>query len=360
METVTIRVSDAEPGMVTAEDIHSNSMMLLVAQNTSLTERKIARLKLYGIMEFKVYQEEQKQEQDTENLGIVAKKPQNIIQSFKAFRQAFQESTEQLKDIFENVVNSNEQIDSEELLSSVDHVLKESNNGTNVVNMVYYMKSMDNETYMHSINVALICNVFGRWLDLDPEEIDVLTLAGLLHDIGKTKIPEEILRSHDELSAADLVTLKNHTLYGYEILKEKNIDPRIKNVALMHHERNNGSGYPLGLLGKKIDPLAKMVAIVNTFVGMTTMRYGKSGLCPFDVIDLLETEGLHQFDTAYLFTFLERIAQSYIGENVRLSNGMTGEIIMLNSRALSKPIVKVDDTFIDLLKTTNVRVEEII
>ena len=80
VETVTIRVSDAEPGMVTAEDIHSNSMMLLVAQNTSLTERKMARLKFYGILEFKVYQEEQNQEQDTENLGIVANKPQNIIQ----------------------------------------------------------------------------------------------------------------------------------------------------------------------------------------------------------------------------------------------------------------------------------------
>lgn len=361
MKIQTIRINDAEPEMITAEDIYSSSRMLLVAENTALTERKIARLKLYGIMEFKIFiAEDVSEEEVASDLGLVANKPQSIIQSFKAFRQAFSETTQTVKDSIEQIVVQGTDVDTEELLSSVDQVLKETKNGTNIVNMIHYMKALDNETYIHSVNVALICNVFGRWLDLDSEDVDILTLAGLLHDIGKTKVPDEILHSHEELSAADLAILKNHPLYGYEILREKTLDARVKNVALMHHERNNGSGYPLGLLGDKIEPFAKIVAIVNVFVGMTTTRNGKIGLCPFDVIDIFESEGLHQFDTGYLFIFLERIAQSYIGERVRLTNGMQGEIIMLNDRSFSRPIIRVDDMFVDLLKTPNVKIEEII
>ena len=369
MKIVTIRINDAEADMITAEDIYSTSNMLLVGENTALTERKIARLKLYGIMEFKVFVAENQAEEveeievveeDNSNLGIVANKPQSIIQSFKAFRQAFENTTETVKQSIEQIVEQGADVDAEELLASVDKILRETKNGANIVNMIHYMKELDNETYIHSVNVALICNVFGRWLDLEQDEVDVLTLSGLLHDIGKSKIPNEILLTHEELSVGDLATMRNHPLYGYESLREKNIDPRIKNVALMHHERNNGSGYPLGLFGNKIEPLAKIVAIVNVFVGMTTTRNGKVGLCPFDVIDILESEGLHQFDTGYLFVFLERIAQSYIGEQVRLSNGMQGEIVMLNNHAFSRPIVRVDDMFVDLLKTTNVKIEAIV
>lgn len=366
MQKVTIRITDAKPDMITAEDIHSTNNMLLVGENTALTERKIARLKLYGIMEFKVFAADDQSIVDDSDLGVLLNKPQSILQSFKAFRQAFSDTTKLVKESIEQIVEKGTDVDTEELLGTVDNILKETKNGTNIVNMVHYMnmvpymKELDDETYVHSINVALICNVFGRWLDLDPNEVDILTLSGLLHDIGKTRIPSGILLSHEELSAGELAIMRNHALYGYEILREKNLDPRVKNVALMHHERNDGSGYPLGLLGNKIEPLAKIVSIVNVFVGMTTNRNGKVGLCPFDVMDILESEGLHQFDTGYLFIFLERIAQSYIGEQVRLTNGMQGEVVMLNDHAFSRPIVRVGDTFVDLLKTTNLKIEAII
>ena len=125
------------------------------------------------------------------------------------------------------------------------------------------MREYDDETYVHSMNVALICNIFARWLRMSEEEIAKATTSGLLHDIGKIKIPDSILKKPDKLTKQEFNIIKRHPQEGYRLLLDSKLDEDVLNAVLMHHERCDGSGYPFGLMANQIGTYAKMVAIAD-------------------------------------------------------------------------------------------------
>ena len=137
------------------------------------------------------------------------------------------------------------------------------------------------------------------------------------------------------------------------------MDYHIRYTALQHHERNDGSGYPLGLVDAHIDEYAKIVSIVDVYDAMTSPRVYRGPTCPFDVINLFEQEGFQKYDSRYIMIFLRRIAESYLNENVRLSDGRSGKLIYINNYALSRPVVMADGEAIDLRKERYLRIEEI-
>jgi HD-GYP domain-containing protein (c-di-GMP phosphodiesterase class II) len=125
----------------------------------------------------------------------------------------------------------------------------------------------------------------------------------------------------------------------------------------MHHERCDGSGYPLGLGEDRINKYAKIVAIADVYDAMTAARIYRGPLCPFKVISIFETEGLQKYDGKYILTFLEHIATTYMNNRVRLSNGKEGEVVFMNRNSLSKPMIKCGKTFIDLSKEPDIYIE---
>lgn len=162
------------------------------------------------------------------------------------------------------------------------------------------------------------------------------------------------------MTDAEYSTIKTHTINGYQILKNRDIDQRIKYTALMHHERCNGSGYPNKFHSSNIDSFAKIVAIADVYDAMTSARVYRSALSPFEAISNFESEGLQKYDPHYIITFLEEIVLSYLGNRVLLSNHLEGEIIMINKQALSKPIVQVGKRFIDLSKEKDLTIVAIL
>jgi len=222
------------------------------------------------------------------------------------------------------------------------------------------MREYDDTTYVHSLNVSLICNIIGKWLNFSTKDLEIITLCGLLHDLGKLLIPRNILAKPSKLTDDEFTLIKTHTIRGYKLLKNIPIDSRIKNAALMHHERCDGSGYPNGLVSHEIDSFAKLVAIADVYDAMTCARVYRGPLCPFEVINLFETEGYLKFDTKYILTFLEGIVNTYIHNNVRLNNHMEGEIILINKYDLSRPVIKCGDQFIDLSKHRDLYIEALI
>lgn len=263
---------------------------------------------------------------------------------FRTFQIQYVQATDQMKRAFTAAVENNQEIDTKLLLGSVADLFRSRNTISELFDMIYNMRTVADSVYAHCLNVALISRMIGRWLKYEQHDLDVLTLAGLLHDIGKLMIPEEILNKSDSLTDEEFAQIKQHPKLGYELLKlQPNMDSRIKKAALMHHERSDGSGYPSRLTDDFIDSYAMIVGIADVYDAMTAARAYRSPLCPFEVIANFEQDGLQKYHTKYILKFLKEIAATYQSNRVILSDGRSCNIVLINQNSLSRPLVQFDD-----------------
>jgi putative nucleotidyltransferase with HDIG domain len=358
MEAVRIRTDQAETGMVVATDVYTSNNQLILTKGTKLDERMITRLRFYNIYGLFVYKGEFDQEAAKEESYI------DMLRNtadFKKFNHTYVETVSNVEASFQNVLNNpGGEIDIDSLLADTDRVLHEGRNGAHIFEMLHGIRDYDDMTYVHSLNVSLICSIFGAWLKLPKEEIRILTLGGLLHDIGKMLIPKEIITKADKLTDNEFEVVKQHSIKGYQALKDYPIDIRVKYAALMHHERCDGSGYPNGFKSDQIEEFSKIIAIADVYDAMTSNRRYRKAICPFDVVENFERDGFLKYDPGYLMVFMERIVQSYLHNIVRLSDGREGEVVMINKLALSRPVIRTGTDFIDLSKEHKLTIDAII
>lgn len=346
--------------MTIAEDIFTKDNHLVIAKDTILTDKIITRLEFYSVTDICVYSNADLISIETEYVQNSYYEEIRKSEAFMRFHMAYKNTVNGFKTSLDNIVTNQKDIDADQLLADVSKILYQCNSNIEIFNMLHCIRQYDDTTYVHSINVSLICNIIGRWLHFNPEDLEVITLCGLLHDLGKLMIPSKIITKPAKLTDEEFNTVKTHTLRGYNLLKSKKIDPRIKHAALMHHERCDGSGYPYGYYSDQIDSYAKLVAIADVYDAMTCARVYRGPLCPFQVVSIFETEGFTKYDPKFILTFLEGIVQTYIHNSVRLSNNMVGEIIMINRMDLSKPVIKAGNDFIDLTKHRDLTIEALI
>lgn len=358
MEECKICMHEAKVGMQLSRAIFSHNGLLLLPKQAILTPKVIIRLKLYGVEElfiFKQGKNEVLRESEVESYITHTRE----TKAFKIFDESHSQSVKLVKNAFNGMLKDNNKIDTEALISDVDNLLKTSKNGIQVFDMLHCMRDYDDSTYVHSINVSLICNVIGTWVGFSKEDVQILTLCGLLHDVGKLMMPKEIICKPGQLTTLEYATIKTHPYMGYSILQE-DIDEHVKKAVLQHHEKCDGSGYPNGLKKNQIDEFAKIVTIADIYDAMTANRVYREGLCPFDVIELFEMEGFQKYDPYYLLIFLERMVESYINRRVRLSNNDEGQIIMINKSTLSKPVVCVHNEYIDLSRVNDLSIKTLL
>ncbi|MFT4144957.1 MAG: HD-GYP domain-containing protein [Mobilitalea sp.] len=354
MEVVRIRTDQAEIGMKVASDIYSSSNQMIIPSGTVLDERVITRLRYYNIYGLMVYLHEEQEVKQESYIDML-----RSTEEFKKFNRTYVDTVQNVEANFRQVLDGNE-IDIDEMLRDTNRILHEGRNGAHILEMLHGIRNYDDMTFVHSLNVSLICNIFAGWLKLSAEDTKALTLAGLLHDIGKMLIPKEIIQKDGKLTDDEYKKIKIHSIKGYQAMKDYPIDIRIKYAALMHHERCDGSGYPNGFVGEQIDDFAKIVAIADVYDAMTSNRRYRKSICPFEVVENFEKDGFLKYDPGLLMTFLERIVQSYIHNIVRLSDGRKGEVVMINKFALSRPVVRIGNEFIDLSKELKLTIEEVI
>lgn len=361
-----VKTKDLIPGYVLAEDVYSYNGQMILTNGTVLTDKIITRLEFYSIMSVRVEDEMQEVPQEEILPAPELKEPPHseiIKQSkdFVDFKNTFDETLTDFKSSINNIVELNSPINTDELLSNTKSLISQAHNSSySTMDMLHNMRQYDDLTFAHSMNVSLICNVFGGWLKMSPEEIDLLTLCGMLHDLGKLKIPDSIIKKPEKLTTDEYQLVKTHTVEGYHILKAQGVNAHIANSALMHHEKCDGSGYPLGLTADRIDSYAKIVGIVDVYDAMTSARIYRGPMCPFRVIELYENEGLQKYDAHFILTFLENVSNTYLHYTVQLSDGRAGKIIFINKNALSKPIVQCGDEMVDLSKEKDLHVDKIL
>lgn len=380
MAAKRILTSRATQNMIVADDVYTSDDKLVIPEGTVLTEDIIDSLKEYGVFAIRIKVDDDGNNAAAENEKVTPagdealnEQRQEIKNSaeqehesflkqvkeskeFEVFHSAFVDSVDNLKNVFSKVVMHNEQIDGESILSDVENVVSKGRNSIHILDMLQCMRGYDDVTYVHSVNVALLSNMIGRivYPDISDEELKVLTLAGLLHDIGKMMVPDNIIQKKGRLTLPEYNLVKTHVLFGNNILKGiDNLDPRIAEVAMRHHERCDGTGYPGGYKREQIEPFARIVAIADTYDAMTSDRAYRAAICPFDVIEMFEREGIVKYDVTFLLPFLEKAVQAYMNTDVRLSTNQIGKVIMINKNEFSKPVVQVGDEFYDLSKETN-------
>lgn len=354
-----VRTSELTPGMITAEDVYNYTGQLILPKGLTLTDKAITRLEFYSILSVRI--------EDQSLVGLDVEEDtrthsERIRESaeFKKFHESFDENLSSFKESINDIVDMNANIDTDAMLTNTLAILSEATSSYHAFDMLHNMRQYDDLTFAHCMNVALICNIFSQWLKWPEKEQNLLTLCGLLHDIGKLKIPDSIIKKPDRLTDEEYKIVKTHTVEGFHILKSKNINSHIMNAALMHHEKCDGTGYPLGVQADKIDRYAKAVAIADVYDAMTSARIYRGSMCPFRVIEIFENEGLQKYDPEYILIFLENIVNTYLHNEVRLSNGETGTVVFINKHLLSKPVIKQGEKFLDLSKEPDLHIDAIL
>ena len=196
-------------------------------------------------------------------------------------------------------------------------------------------------------------------MNLSHDDIETLMIAGMLHDIGKLRIPPEIIQKPSKLTDNEYAIIKKHPEYGYEILSTKNLNSKIKLAARQHPERYAGKGYPNGLKGNEIDLFSGIVAIADVYDAMTADRVYRKGICPFPVLEHMELQK-ELYEPGALYKFIERTVEAYINTEVKLSNGDVGRVVLLNKNFLSRPIVISDTKTYDLSKDFHLHIDTLL
>jgi len=349
-----IKRENLKEGMVVADDVYNISDQMVIPRKTILNARHLAKLASYRIPAVTVEVEENRTDLEKEAVSAVSEETEQM-------KKQLQKTTVEVKNALDILVKDLNQTKTlETMVLSVNDLLNQMKSGGDVFELLMQMRDDSDLIYQHSLNVALVSVTLGRWLQLPKKDLDVLLVSGLLHDIGKLLIPRNILLKPSKLNDAEFNIMKSHTVQGYRLVKNMDIDERVKYAVLMHHERCNGSGYPMGAHRNKIPPFAKIVAIADVYDAMTSNRSYRHSICPFDVIAKFEVDGLQVFEIEYIMTFLRNIANLYIHNKVQLSDGRVGEVIMNNLNRLSRPVVQVGENYIDLTKESKVKIVEML
>lgn len=339
-------IAQLVPGMVIARDIFLDNKQLIVAKGVTLQSSMIAKLMYYHIRYVYVYQTEIHNQEKNEYYREIRESVQ-----FVSFQKNYQSVLAELRQYLNKVIEHTIVLNQDVLVNKIKKIMDIEKGKYHLFELIYNIYEHDDMTLAHSINVALICNTFGQWLNMSEEDISVLTVCGLMHDIGKVKVPRNILRKPGTLTEAEKEIIRRHPKDGFEMMLDYGMDDRIRLAILQHHERYDGSGYPFQKTGEAIHPFSMITAIADVFDAMTSNRVYRNAICPFKALDFFEYQAKREFDIRYSLPLIERIAQIYINRTVLLNDERQGEIIMLNRDALSRPVIKSGNEFIDLSKS---------
>ncbi|KAF0233556.1 MAG: Metal dependent [Desulfovibrionaceae bacterium] len=200
----------------------------------------------------------------------------------------------------------------------------------------------DDYTFRHSLNVSLLALIFGKHLGMEQQELRRLAFAGLYHDVGKFKIPLEILNKPGRLSEREFEVMKHHSIIGYELLKgHPGISEDILLGVLHHHERSDGKGYPRQLTMEEKDPFSRILTIVDIFDALTSDRTYKKAFTPHESIKAMFSWRNESFHPGLLEKFVECFGIYPPGSFVRLTDQTCGVVVEARPESPARPLVKV-------------------
>ena len=204
------------------------------------------------------------------------------------------------------------------------------------------LKTADDYTYMHSVAVCAMMVALSKQLGLDEAQTKSAGLAGLMHDLGKSAMPMEVLNKPGKLTDAEFTVIKTHPEEGHRLLMTgSKVDPIVLDVCLHHHEKVDGSGYPKGLKGDEISLFAKMGAVCDVYDAITSNRPYKSGWDPAESLRKMAEWSKGHFDWTVFQAFVKSLGIYPVGSLVRMHSGRLAVVVERTGKSLTEPTVKV-------------------
>ncbi|SCG82672.1 Response regulator rpfG [Proteiniborus sp. DW1] len=343
-----LSIEDVKPGMILNRNIENEATgAILLASGTVLNRNNITTLRNLGIKFLEIYSNNNKQDEF-------------VIINNDCFAEKYKKFSDKTKGIFYNARFGKKLVVCE-IGEAVNKMIEEIVKSNNILARLRQIEEESDYTYRHSLDVCMLATMVGKWLGYSAVELKQLALAGLFHDIGKVKIPDNIINKPGRLTEDEYDLVKNHTIFGYNLLNETvGISKNIAFGALQHHEREDGSGYPLGLDSKKIHEFAKIIAVCDVYNAMTTERVYKGKQSPFLVAEQIFRDSFCTLDPRIANVFINNISKFYVGNIVKLNSGEIGEVVYIHRQMPTRPVVKVESRFLDLLTDRDYYVADVI
>lgn len=316
-----VSVSSLQPGMVLGRDIVSPSQSFMLKRGVTLNDEYIEYLDKKGYLGAYIT--------DKDNLDIEPEEPidiKTLSQSVSAVKES-------------NVG---------ELLNSAKQIVADISKLKQLSIDLLDLRSFDEYTYRHSVNVAVYAVAVAKSMGLSDEELEHIALAGVCHDLGKQKIPSEIINKPGQLSDEEYNEIKSHPQYGYDILKDnREIPSTVRQAVLFHHENENGSGYPMGKTGQETSLITKILHVVDVYDALISKRPYKHPYTPYDAFEYL-MGGRDILFNGTVVDAMRKVIPTYpIATDVQLS---TGEMAVVSAHTNDplRPVVRIVGTNYDM------------
>lgn len=342
MKVEQIEVSKCSTGDIFAADVINKNGVILVAKDTVINDYIKDRLIELGIKSILIYS----MSEDSSNGDI----------AYNEFKNNYKSTVLQTKKMLHELA-SGKPFDYQQVSFITEGIHKNINENYNIIKCLSEVRSIDEYTYAHCVNTAFYSMLIAKWLNLSNYEVEKAIQSGLLHDIGKSKIPNEILSKAGALSKEEYEVVKQHTILGYQMVEDINdLDADIKSAILLHHERIDGSGYPFHACSDSMSLFSKIVAVADVFDAMTSDRVYKKRKTPFQAFEMFQITGIGIFDSRILRVFMNNLSAYLIGLSVELSNMEIGEIVYIPLQNPTCPVVKASSSYIDLSQENRIQV----
>jgi putative nucleotidyltransferase with HDIG domain len=377
----SIKISELKPGMILKEAIYNeeNSIELL-SKDTIITQRQIYLLENANIESIVIKTESKEEGIDLEELRksieddidteiedvLVSIANQNMKiniltgEGNRPIDEKHEVTIEETRVMFKSLMN-NDILDIKKIKENIKEILPDMIRNNDVLMRLSQLKRSDDYTFDHSLRVSILAANVAKWLGYSHSQIEEVAEAGLLFDIGKMKIPQYILKKEGSLTDEEFAIMKKHTQLGYSILlRTKGISSSVKYAALQHHERMDGSGYPLRLRSGQIHEYAKIIMICDIFDAMISKKpYGK-GFSKIEAAEYLNWNTSSSFDTKMVYILVSKISEYMVGKKVILNTGEAGKIVFIDVNYPTRPTIQVGDRIVDLIKDKKIKIIKIV
>lgn len=327
----TVDRTELAPGMTLGEDVVYQEEVVY-PKGTVLNRTILERLKRYSVMSVTIMEDVDFATTHHEKL--------HFNEDFINFEKKHAANLNRYKQLVTDFLDNGKQIPEEKLFAIYDDMESTYTYSSELLDFLYNLTPNEDElTYNHCLNSALLAGVFATWVRMPEEERKLLILCGFYYDIGKFKLPYEVLWKPGKLTDEEYTLVKKHPVIGYALVRNLPLDEHVKNAVIMHHERMDGTGYPYHMKLTKIDSYARYIAMIDTYIAMASPRSYRDAFTPLQILGNFEGS-LFKYDMELLMPLMKHIGDAQIGSTVQLNDGSVWEVFIINTTTYSRPLLK--------------------